>query len=60
MGHDEKVNNFDVDFDLLNMFTNTGIRFACSDSDSDNALVLGGPRVNPSVGGSLAAGDVAF
>ena len=44
LDNDEKVNNFDVYFDLLNMFKNTGIRFAYTYSDSDNALVLGGPR----------------
>ena len=44
LDNDEKVNNFDVYFDLLNMFKNTGIRFAYNYSDSDNAFVLGGPR----------------
>jgi len=45
LDNDEKVNNFDVYFDLLNMFKNTGIRFAYNYSDSDNAFVLGGPRI---------------
>jgi MtrB/PioB family decaheme-associated outer membrane protein len=44
LDNDEQVNNFDVYFDLLNMFKNTGIRFAYNYSDSDNAFVLGGPR----------------
>ena len=44
MDNDEKVNNFDVYLDLLNMFKNTGIRFAYNYSDSDNAFLLGGPR----------------
>ena len=44
MDNDEKVNNFDVYFDLLNVVKNTGIKFSYSYSDSDNALVLGGPR----------------
>jgi hypothetical protein len=44
MDNDEKVNNVDVYFDLLNAIKNTGIRFQYSYSDSDNALVLGGPR----------------
>jgi hypothetical protein len=44
MDNDEKVNNFDVYFDLLNAIKNTGIRFSYNYSDSDNALVLGGPR----------------
>jgi len=55
LDNDEAVNNFDVYVDLLNAIKNTGIRFAYSLSDSDNALLLGGPRVDPSVAGSLAA-----
>jgi hypothetical protein len=60
MDNDEKVNNFDVYFDLLNAFKNTGIRFAYNYSDSDNGFLFGGPRVNPSVPGSLAATKDAF
>ncbi len=44
LDNDEKVNNFDVYFDLLNVVKNTGIKFSYNYSDSDNALVLGGPR----------------
>ena len=60
MDNDEKVNNFDLYLDLANALKNTGIRFAYSLSDSDNAFVHGGPRVNPSVPGSLAATKDAF
>jgi MtrB/PioB family decaheme-associated outer membrane protein len=45
LDNDETVNNFDVYFDLLNMFKNTGIRFAYNYSDSDNGFLLGGPRI---------------
>jgi hypothetical protein len=55
LDNDEKVNNFDLYLDLLNTFKNTGIRFAWNYSDSDNGFLLGGPRVSPSVPGSLAA-----
>jgi MtrB/PioB family decaheme-associated outer membrane protein len=55
LDNDEKVNNFDLYLDLLNAIKNTGIRFSYSYSDSDNAFVHGGPRVDPSVPGSLAA-----
>jgi MtrB/PioB family decaheme-associated outer membrane protein len=55
LDNDEIVNNFDLYLDLLNTFKNTGIRFAWSYSDSDNGFLLGGPRVDPSVAGSLAA-----
>jgi hypothetical protein len=44
LDNDEKVNNFDVYVDVLNAIRNTGIRFSYNYSDSDNALVLGGPR----------------
>ena len=44
LDNDEKVNNFDVYVDVLNAIKNTGIRFSYNYSDSDNALVLGGPR----------------
>jgi len=60
LDNDEKVNNFDLYLDLMNAIKNTGIRFAYSYSDSDNAFVHGGPRVNPSVPGSLAATKDAF
>jgi len=55
LDNDEAVNNFDVYVDVLNMFKNTGLRFAYNYSDSDNGFLLGGPRVDPSVAGSLAA-----
>jgi hypothetical protein len=55
LDNDEAVNNFDVYVDVLNMFKNTGLRFAYNYSDSDNGFLLGGPRVDPSVPGSLAA-----
>ena len=45
MDNDEKVNNFDLYLDLLNAFKNTDIRFAYTFSDSDNAFLLGGPRI---------------
>jgi hypothetical protein len=54
LDNDEKVNNFDVYLDLLNAIKNTGIRFAYSLSDSDNAFVHGGPRVSTSEPTSLA------
>jgi hypothetical protein len=60
MNNDEKVNNFDLYLDLMNAIKNTGIRFAYSYSDSDNAFVHGGPRVDPAVPGSLAATKDAF
>ena len=60
MDNDEKVNNFDLYLDVLNMFKNTGLRFAYSYSDSDNGFLFGGPRVNPAVPGSLAATKDAF
>jgi hypothetical protein len=55
LDNDETVNNFDLYLDLLNTFKNTGIRFAYNYSDSDNGFLFGGPRVDPSVPGSLAA-----
>jgi hypothetical protein len=45
LDNDEKVNNFDLYLDLTNAIKNTGIRFAWSYSDSDNAFVHGGPRI---------------
>ena len=55
MDNDELVNNFDVYFDLLKAIAKTDIRFSYNFSDSDNALKLGGPRVDQAVPGSLAA-----
>jgi hypothetical protein len=45
MTNDEKVNNFDLYFDLIKALPNTDIRVAYNYSDSDNAFALGGPRI---------------
>jgi hypothetical protein len=45
LDNDEKVNNFNLYFDLLRAIRNTDIRVGYDFSDSDNAFVHGGPRV---------------
>jgi len=63
MTNDEAVNNFDLYFDVK--AKKFDVHFGYTLSDSDNALKLGGPRVDPAVAGSLAAtkdanGNVTF
>lgn len=55
MDNEENVNNFDVFLNLRKAVKNTDIDVVYTFSDSDNAFVFGGPRVNPAVAGSLAA-----
>lgn len=43
--NDEKVNNFDLFLDLNKTLRNTNIRFSYDYSDSDNAFIHSGPRV---------------
>jgi len=43
--NDEKVNNFDVFLDLNHAIANTNIRLTYDYSDSDNAFVHSGPRI---------------
>jgi len=53
MTNDEAVNNFDLYFDYK--AKKFDVHFGYTLSDSDSAFVHGGPRVDPSVPGSLAA-----
>ena len=43
--NDEKVKNFDLYLDLKKAIENTDIRFAYTYSDSDNAFIHSGPRI---------------
>jgi len=43
--NDEKVNNFDLYLDLNKAIENTNIRFTYDYSDSDNAFIHSGPRI---------------
>jgi Putative outer membrane beta-barrel porin, MtrB/PioB len=43
--NDETVNNFNLYLDLIKAMPKTDIRFAYDYSDSDNAFVHGGPRI---------------
>jgi hypothetical protein len=45
VSNDEKVNNFDLFVDLFKLIPSTDLRIAYIFSDSNNAFVLGGPRV---------------
>ena len=54
------MNNFDLYLDLMNAIKNTGIRFAYSYSDSDNAFVHGGPRVATLAATKDALGNPTF
>jgi MtrB/PioB family decaheme-associated outer membrane protein len=53
MTNDEAVNNFDLYLDYKTK--KFDVHFGYTLSDSDNAFVFGGPRVDPAVTGSLAA-----
>jgi hypothetical protein len=55
MTNDETVNYFSLYMNLVKAIEKTDIRFGYDYSDSDQAFVHGGPRVSPSVAGSLAA-----
>ncbi len=43
--NDEKVNNFDLYLDLIQVIKKADIRFAYDYSDSDNSFLHGGPRI---------------
>jgi hypothetical protein len=45
LNNDEKVNNFDLYFDVLRAIKNTDIRVNYDYSDSDNAFIHSGPRI---------------
>lgn len=45
LDNDEKVNNFNLYVDLIKAIKDTDVRIAYDFSDSDNAFVHGGPRV---------------
>jgi hypothetical protein len=55
LNNDETVNYFSLYVNLVKAIAKTDIRFGYDYSDSDQAFLHGGPRVNPSVAGSLAA-----
>lgn len=55
MDNQEKVNNFDLFVNLTRPMKNTDVSVNYTYSDSDNAYLFGGPRVDPAVPGSLAA-----
>ena len=45
LDNDEKVNNFDLYLDLKQVAKNTNVRFDYIYSNSDNAFIHGGPRI---------------
>jgi MtrB/PioB family decaheme-associated outer membrane protein len=56
--NDEKVNNFDAYVDLPKAISKTDLRFAYTYSNSDNAFVHGGPRIQELATNTvLTAGD---
>jgi hypothetical protein len=55
MTQDETVNYFSAYANIVELVTKTDISFGYDFSNSDQAYVHGGPRVDPNVAGSLAA-----
>ena len=60
LNNDEKVNNFNFYFDMLGAVKHTDIRIMYDFSDSDNAFLHGGPRIQElSTNTALTPGDTA-
>ncbi len=60
LDNDETVNDFNLYLDLIKAMRNTDIRFAYDFSDSDNAFIHGGPRIQALRNNSiLTPGDSA-
>ena len=60
MHNRERVNNAGVYLDLIKLAPNTDVRFSYDYSDSDNAFILGGPRVKELQTGVALSGPSAI
>jgi hypothetical protein len=60
MHNREKVNNAALYLDLIKLAPNTDVRFSYDYSDSDNAFILGGPRVKELSTGVALSGPSAI
>jgi Protein of unknown function (DUF3374). len=60
MHNRERVNNAGMYLDLIKLAPNTDVRFSYDYSDSDNAFILGGPRVQELETGRALSGPSAI